>query len=447
MTTLASALVLLLASAPTPVASQPSSPSELTLSQAMALSEQYRPLLDGARSRVEEIDARRREVAGESLPNVDLQAVRVGGLSGAKGNGLQIAGVVSSQLVRDNAAGVNIRQRIFDSGEVSKRKRALGHQVAAARADGAVSLRQVNLEVVSSFIEVKKQESLLVLAQEVLDQRTAFIAQVQSALKAGLRSEVDVRLARVQQTRARSLVTTAATRRDQAWAMLRRAMGSPPLIPERLAPIGFTSPSQAAGDSSPPSSLTKRPEVIAALEAESAASLETQAIRATRRPLVVGFLSAGMANTSESNQDLEWAGGLAVKLPLDVSRVFHERERQAQLRVAQAKARRAESESLAHLEVEQATSEVRNLQTQVHLAAEEVESARAALTVSDAQYRSGLGSFLDRLSAENVLLEARTRYDVSRFDLFGGCIRLEVARGSSVPDAVATASARAALKK
>jgi outer membrane protein len=408
----------------------------LTLVDALDLAARHRPLLAGTRSRTEEIRARRREVAGARLPQLALQAVRVGGLSGAKGAGLQVAGIVSSQLVRDHAGGLNLSQRIYDSGEIRKRKRALAHEVESARADEVAKERQVGLEVAGAFVEVQKQEALLALAREVLEQRSAFIVHAENALAAGLRSEIDVKLARVQEARARSLVSAASARRDQAWAGLRRAMGSPPGLPDRLAPVAREEP--AVSGVAPPAAhaLASRPEVVAAREAETAAALEAASVRATRRPQVVGFLSAGAANTPRSGDDLEWAGGVAVKLPVDVSQVYHERERQARRRTEQARTRRQEAEELVKLEVEQAIAEHRNLQAQRQLANEEVESAQAALRVADAQYRAGLGSFFDRLSADNALLDARTRRDASAFDLFLARVRLDVARGRSVRQAV-----------
>ncbi|MBI4859834.1 MAG: TolC family protein [Candidatus Riflebacteria bacterium] len=436
-------LVALLVMAPsTCLAASPAGGGRLALRDALDLAVRHRPLLDGARFRTEEVRARRRGVAGGSLPQLDAQAVRVGVLSGAKGAGLQTAGVVSSQLVRDNAAGLNLSQRIYDSGEIRKRKSALVHQIESARADEVVSLQQVALQVVAAFVEVQKQESLLALARQVLEQRSPFVAQVGSWVGAGLRSGVDVKLAMVQETRTRSLVSIARTRRDQAWASLRRAMGSPPALPDRLVPIDLPPPA-APDDARPATSvLAPRPEVVAAREAESAAAFETAAVRATRHPQVVGFVSAGAVNTPEPGGDLEWAGGIAVKVPIDVSQVYHERERQARWRAQQARALRVESEEQVKLEVEQARAEHGNLLAQQQFAVDEIEAARAALRVADAQYLAGLGSFFDRLSAENALLEARTRFESAGFDLFVARVRLEVARGLSAAEAVEAASRR-----
>ncbi|MBI2944935.1 MAG: TolC family protein [Candidatus Wallbacteria bacterium] len=435
------AIVAMVAAAPMPTGA---AAPPLSILEAVALAELNHPRVAGMQARVKGVEARRREVEGATRPQVELQAVHVDGLSGAKGAGLGVQGIVSSQLVADNAAGVNISQRLYDSGELRSRDRALSYQAASARSETEAARRQVGLEATRAFVEMLKQDALLAIYRDLLRDRQAFAAQAESYLRAGLRTGIDASLAKIQVARARGLVSAAENRRSQAWSALRRALGETSLAgsestssPRELLPVRQAPRSLPSAASLLQAAQLARPEVVAAQEAVDAARAEVQAVRATRKPQVVGFLSGGAANTARSpDGDLEWAGGVAVKLPLDVSSVYGERIAQAQARLLEAEARLLDVRQQTTLEVNQALADMENLRQQQEVDLEELEQARAALKVSDSQYRAGLGTFLDRLQAENAVIEARGRLREREFDSVVAWTRLQVARGAAVREAL-----------
>ncbi|MBI4868764.1 MAG: TolC family protein [Candidatus Wallbacteria bacterium] len=440
-------LVTVLAAAPLPALA---APPTLSLSEAVALAQRNHPRVAGMQARLEGVEARGREVRGESLPRVELQAVHVGGLSGAKGAGLGVQGIVSSQLVADDAVGVNVWQRLYDSGELRHRKRALAHQTGVARGEGEVVQREVGLEAVKAFVEVQAQQALLAVYLDLLSDREAFAAQAEGYLKAGLRTGIDASLARVQVARARGLLAAVTGRRDRARASLDRALGmagspdgqtgpgSSAAPPRELVPLRLALPALPALEPLARFARTSRPEMVAARRAVEAAQAEIKAVRATRNLQLVGFLSAGAADTARSRaDDFEWAGGVALKLPLDVSSVYGERIGQARARLREAEARLRDAEEQVYLELRQARLEVENLRQQQEVDRQELEQAHLALKMSDEQYRAGLGSFLDRLQAENSVVEASSRLRQREFDSLASWVRLQVAGGATVPEAVA----------
>lgn len=416
----------------------------LSILDAVSLAERNHPRVAGMLARVKGVEARRREVRGQALPQVDLQAVHVDGLSGAKGNGLGVRGIVSSQLIADNAAGVNLSQLIYDSGELRNRQRSLSHQADSTRTETEATRRQVGLETVRAFVEVLKQEALLSLYQDLLRDRQAFVAQTESFLRAGLRTGIDASLAKIQVARARGLISAATNRREQAESALQRALGetSPASALRTLAPVEYEPPAPPSLGTLLQNAQASRPVVVAARQAVQAARAEIRAVRATRHPQVVGFLSGGAANTSISpDGDLEWAGGIAMKLPIDVSSVYGERIAQAEARLHETEARLHDVEQQVALEVQQAAADLLNLRQQQEIDREEIQQARSALKVSDSQYRAGLGTFLDRLQAENAVIEATSRLREREFDSLVTWTRLQVARGATVREALIGAEA------
>lgn len=422
----------------------------LSILEAVALAEQHHPRVAGMQARLKGVEARRREVRGEGLPRVELQAVHVDGLSGSKGAGLGVQGIVSSQLIADNAAGVNVWQRLYDSGEIRNRKRSLSFQTDAARTETEAIRRQIGLDAVRAFVEVLKQDALLSIYRDLLRDRQAFALQAESFLKAGLHTGIDASLAKVQVARARGLLSSTTNRREQARTALQRALGesspagsSGAMASPSLLPVKYEPPVLPALDTLLQTARASRPEVIAARQAVESARAEISAVRATRNPQVVGFVSGGAANTSRSpDGDLEWAGGVAVKLPIDVSSVYGERITQAEERLNEARARLDDVEQQVALEVQQAGSDLENLRQQQEIDREEVQQARAALKVSDSQYRAGLGTFLDRLQAENAVVEASGRLREREFDSLVTWTRLQVARGATIQEALIGCGAR-----
>ncbi|MBI3891651.1 MAG: TolC family protein [Candidatus Wallbacteria bacterium] len=418
------------------------SPS-LTILEAVALAEQNHPRIAGMQARVTGVEARRREVRGDGLPRVELQAVHVEGLSGSKGAGLGVQGIVSSPLIADNAAGVNVWQRLYDSGEIRNRKRSLSYQADSARTETEATRRQVGLDAVRAFVEVLKQDALLSIYRDLLRDRQAFATQAESFLRAGLRTGIDASLAKIQVARARGLISGTTNRRDQARTALQRALGEASsdrggtaAASRALTPPRYEPPAIPALDTLLQTAQS-RPEIVAARQSVEAARADIRAVRATRDPQVVGFLSGGAANTSRSpDGDLEWAGGVAVKLPIDVSSVYGERIAQGEAKLHEAEARLRDVEQQVALEVQQAGADLENLRQQQEVDREEIQQASSALKVSDSQYRAGLGTFLDRLQAENAVVEATGRLREREFDSLVTWTRLQVTRGATVQEAL-----------
>lgn len=412
----------------------------LSLRRAVNLAESRHPSLAAAAARIGAAERRRRELAGEQRPRLELQAVHVEGLSGAKGAGLGVQGIVSSQLLRDDAAGLNVWQRIYDSGEISHRKRSQGDLVKNAEALAESLRRQVGLTSAGAFLEVLKQRTLVDLYEKLVTARDLFVAQADAAHRAGLRPFVDLGLARVQQSRARSLLAGVRSREGQALASLERGIGTP--LRRALAPIEVTPASAASVDSLIARGLERRPELLAARKSLEAARHEEKAVAATRGPQVVGFLSGGAANTPLPGSDLEWAGGVALRVPIDSNSVFSER-------IAQARQRREEAAATLQDATEQVTEQIRvaaaehnGLLEQYRMERQEVAQAEDVWKVAASQYGAGLGTFLERSQAEDALLEARARLDGRRFDLLLARLRLEVASGLAVLDAIEAGGVR-----
>ena len=408
----------------------------LPLEEAVNQAISRHPLLRGADARIEGAIGAKKEIEALQRPRLELQAVAVDGLSGAKGSGLGIQGVVSSQLVKDHALSLNVFQRIYDSGELGMRERSREHRVVSRESDRAAVRQQVGLDVVGAYIDLLRQEAVKKVLGQVIEERELFASVAAAGFQAGLRSELEVKLAEVQVLTARSRFTEAEANLEIGWARLWSSMGEIEASDRSLLPLRQELPEPPAFEGALASALDHRPELRSARASMSASDLEMKAVAASRKPLVRGFASGGLANTTLSGDDIEGAVGVAVKLPIDVSHEYRARFDQARSRKDEAEAALDTRLNDIVLEIRRGLVGYQNLVRQREVVASELEHAEAAFRIAESQYQAGLVSFADRVQAETTRLEIRTRFEQVRHDQVTAWAKLWIAQGRDLEQLV-----------
>lgn len=303
----------------------------------------------------------------------------------------------------------------FDLDLWGKNRAALAAATSEERA-AAIDARQARLMlstgIAAAYFELARLQAERDVRQAALDLRTASRKLVGDRQANGLetrgslrQSEAEVATARVSLSEVDQAI---ATRRHQIAAM----MGAGPdrgmaIAAPALAPVA--APSLPEGVTT--DLIGRRPDIAAARERAEAAASRIKAARgdfypSLRLDALVGLQSLGLGNLVD-NQSIYGSVGPAISLP-----IFRGGAIQGGYRVARANY----DEAVANYDrtVLAAYQDVADSVTAQRSIAGRLTDARAALTASEeaysiaqGRYRGGLSNYLDVLSVEDRMLQAR----------------------------------------
>lgn len=298
-------------------------------------------------------------------------------------------------------------------------------------------------------LDAERRRALLLAAQDdlLLDVgRTHFAVLLAERRADVLRSSIAFQEARVDDARAR---TAAGLQQplDVALAESRSADARGDLVDsERVARNGRTLLSFLTGfrvgdaplddalalttEPAPAEELVRdalllRPEVHAAATAVPAAEAGLRTAYGGYWPSVTLDVEAFLSKDSEPT-DLDWAALLRVHVPLFRAGLVEADVREALSRLREAKLLAARAERSVRLEVEAARESYDSVGRRLRELAVRLEASRRALDLADGQWRAGIGTNLERLTAQDDLLAVEL--DVATADLERRIRRLELER-------------------
>ncbi|MDP2529913.1 MAG: TolC family protein [Candidatus Palauibacterales bacterium] len=374
---------------------------------------------------------------GAWLPTVDGQ-VDV--------NTLKTAASQGRSAVRQTIYGpsVNLSWTLLDfggrSGSIGRARNAL----LAADWTHNATIQNVVLQVESAYFQYLATRALLEAQRTSLREARRNLEAARERHAVGVATMADTLKAQTAVSQAQlALETTqgqlATTRGALAVAMglpanvsydVRRSPGSAP--PLRVA---------ASVDSLIDRALLDRPDLAAARAQAAAADAGVAQARGALLPRIVASGQAAetyFANTAGGRGS--YSGSLAIQIPL-----FSGFSRHYELQAAQATARasHARAEGLAQQVVYQVFASYNDLKTatqRVRTSGDLLASARQSEEAALAQYREGVGSLLDLLSAQSALADARAQEIDARWSWYIALAQLahdagllDLKGGSAIP--------------
>ncbi len=395
------------------------------IEEALGLS----PTLEAARARLAAAIAAARIAGAESRPQADASA------DGARRRqnfiGLPIPGAEGEVL---SNTSTTLGLTLAAAWEVDLWGR-LGAGSAAARARGdavAADLDALRLSLIGQiakgwfgWLEARQQ---VLLAEETLDNRSRTREQIENRYRLGLRTALDLRLAKASEAGA---VAQLSARRQDADRAGRRLE----LLVVRY-PSGNSLPDDAKLPAAPPpitgsqpaELVTQRPDLVAAERRLAAAGLDARAAKAALYPRL--RLSGSVGRSSVELEDLldddfsVWSLAAGLLQP-----VFQGGRLRAAVDAAQARREEAAAAYLAAAltafgEVESALAAERFLADRLKALASSSAEALAARELAQRRYRSGLSDYLTVLESQrqatlsqSQLLAAQRQQLEARVDL------------------------------
>jgi len=382
----------------------------LSLSQAMETARHTAYASQSAASRSEESAARTAEARSALLPHVGASASEVVRSYNASTFGVdfgpsfpahvdpfqvQDARIGARMTVWDGAAWM--RYRAAKQGESSA-----GFQQKAGEEDAAMAGAESYLALLRARSLVKARRQEVTLAGQ-LD--TLTLAQK----KAGSVTQLEVLRAHGQLSAARMALAAATGDEASARYMLLQVLNQP-LDQEVVTTDTLSTIAGVTGD--PDAAASSRPEIAAAQAELEAATAELRAARAGFLPVIEASGDYGLSGRKLYTSGAQWTEDLAVQLNWSLwdggGRGARIRQREAKVRQAQLRLANLRARSSRDARLEQALLAVAREESD--RAAERVALAEEEARLAAEKFRAGSSGNLDVISAQGSVSAAHAAY-------------------------------------
>ncbi len=324
----------------------------------------------------------------------------------------------TSSLYSRVAAGVTISQLVTDFGRTKNLAESARFRASAQNQIAGNTRAQILIEVDQAYYQQLAADSVLNVANAVLDNRRITLRQVTSLAQSSLKSTLDVSFAQVAVSEAELGLFRAENDVQSAQVRLSAALGSQQV--EHFDVLDEPLPPALAPDSDVLVTLAQkqRPDLAALQFTRDAALRLARAESRLNYPTVSVLATAGALPVTDPRlRQTYGAAGVNVNIPILNGHLYAARQTEAELR---AQAADKDVEAIAVQVAEQvrlAWIEASNAFRRLDVTARLVQQAAQALHLAQARYDIGLGSIvelnqaqLSQVSADIAAANAKYEY-------------------------------------
>ncbi|MBI5780377.1 MAG: efflux transporter outer membrane subunit [Rhodocyclales bacterium] len=317
-------------------------------------------------------------------------------------------------------------------------------EAAAARLQGSeFDRRTVELGVTAltagSWFTLAALEARLAAARESLDTARAMLGVVQAQRRAGMATDLQVAQQELEIATIEASIPPLQTQRTQAANALALLLGRPPqdFAPQVTPITQLRLPSPPAG--LPSGLLERRPDVRSAEAALQAATADARAATAALYPRL-DLTAQGGGASSALGQILDPGSRLFTLAATLSATLFDGGRLRGELAYSEARVRELAQTYQQTLlsafgDVENALSAQRNGDEALAAQQRAVAQAQTALRIATLQYQQGMTLYLDVLTAQRSLLNARDAEVQARLARLNAALSLYQALGGGWEDA------------
>jgi outer membrane protein len=374
-----------------------------TLADALANAYATNPTLQAQRAEQQVTDEAYVQARSGWRPSLNLEA------SGSYSRQPQSDPFFGTQIVSSNSGAIalTLRQTLYSGGRTGAAVRAAKNQILAGRA-GLLSTEATLLaNVISDYVGVLYEQRAVDIRRRYVGVLEEQLDETVARFKAGDLTKTDIAQTQTQLAAARQELISEEAELQIIRGAYSAVVGKPPGVladPPRL-------PGLAANvDAAFESGEANNPDLVRAKLVEAASAERIAEARAVRRPTIAVEGSAGYVGPLTPFRTRSYIGEVAVQAvvtqALYAGGAINSAVHQA---IAQNSADRSAIE-IARRSVDQLVAQSWNEwlaeQQNLTIATAALESARAAAEGSQIEYRGGLRSTLDVLTAQQVLRDA-----------------------------------------
>ncbi len=356
------------------------------------------PAIDAviANRRATEFELRQSE--GRRMPRLDLDA-DIGGEKIDRPGGF--TSDVNNRWRTRREAGLTLNQVVFDGWERVNDIYRNAARVNAASLRTLARGELVALDATEAYIDVRRHQRVIGLAQESLAAHRRILARVKEQERAGKVAQSDV--IQVEERVAASEAAIERIRQSllEAEAKFIRVVGE---RPRNLQPAGYPAGVPASRREAIDAGLARSPLVGAAGADVEVARLAFEQTKSARYPTVAlevqGLTGADLAGTP--GRDNEVRAQVVVKWNLFDGMITRHRQLEFAQRLAQASAEREERTRLVREEIERALAAYYAGGLRLPPLRKQLGHSRAVVAAYETEYGLSKRSLLELLNAENA---------------------------------------------
>ncbi len=344
------------------------------------------------------------------LPTVDLEAIDSTGFSGST-SALGIGGVMGSPYRSGPAAGLLLKQTIWDFGRTSANVEAAKHELLSQKQNTRLTIYQVDREVAKAYFDCVRFRVQSEVWTAVLKEANLVAKEVKHFVRTGQRSVVEQYLADSQVEEALTAQTDFSEKMRLVTQRLALFTGLDPKI--------ISCPNLETAKNSlkfRPTDISQNPLIVRSIEQAHVAQAKLSSARAAYLPKLFGLASVGTMDKTRLVAKQDYALGVGLTIP-----IFDGLKTTSEVRRAEADSTgseflvQASREQVDHLNIkfdEIIDSAKGRL---VHLS-RELSLANEGLSVAKKRYLSLQGTLVDVRESLRNLTRTQTQMNDTEID-------------------------------
>jgi outer membrane protein len=390
------------------------SPKKLTLSEAEQIAVKNHPRIGSASLTAE---AAKSVVTEARAPFYPMVSGNLTGVGAEHSSTLAAGAVQTSSLYSRVAAGVTVSQLVTDFGRTKNLVESAKLRASAQEQIVGNTRAAILIEVDQAYYQALGADSVLKVAQAVVENRRLTLRQIRALAQNALKSTLDVSFADVAVSEAELALFRAENDVQAGRARLTAALGATQpetfdLIDEPL-PVAL----EPDVDAVVTQALKQRPDLAALQLNRDATHRFVQAEKALSRPTVGLMGVAGaLPATDPRLRETYSAVGVNVSIPIWNGKLYSARQSEAELR-AQAADKDVEDLTLQVSEqVRVAWLEANTAFRRMDVTARLVRQAEQTLHLAQTRYDNGLGSIVEVNQAQLSQISAEIAAASAKYD-------------------------------
>jgi outer membrane protein len=391
------------------------SPKKLTLAEAQQMALHNHPRIASASLLAR---AAKSAVAEARAPLYPVLAGNFTGVGADHSTTLAAGAVQTSSLYSRVAAGVTLSQLVTDFGRTANLAESAKLRAAAQEQSAGNTRAAILIEVDQAYYQALSADTVLKVAQAVVDNRRLTLRQVRALAQSSLKSTLDVSFAEVAVSEAELALVRAENDVQASRARFTAALGMAQterfeLADEPLPPALEPNPEPVVAQA-----VQKRPDLAALRLSRDAARRFAQAEKDLSRPTVslIG-VAGGLPAADPRLRSTYSAAGVNVSVPIFNGNLYAARRSEAELRAAAVDRDVEDLTVQVSQQVRVAWLEASTAFRRLDVTARLVGQAEQSLRLAQTRYDNGLGSIvelnqaqLSQVSAEIAAAGAKYEY-------------------------------------
>lgn len=373
-------------------------PRKLTLAEAEQTAVRNHPRLLSANLTAEAAKAVVTEARSAYFPTVSGNFTSV---AAEHSSTLAVGAIQTSSLYSRVAAGITVNQLITDFGRTSNLAQTAKLRASAQEQWAGNARAAILIEVDQAYYQALGADSVLRVAQAVVENRRLTLKQVQALAQSSLKSTLDVSFAEVASSEAELALVHAENNVVASRARLNAALGA-----ARTEQFELTDePMPAALDNNPEAAvadaLHKRPDLAALRLNRDSTHSFAQAEKSLSHPTVsLMGVAGGLPATDPRLHGVYSAAGVNVSVPVLNGKLYAARYTEAELRAKAADRDVEDLEVQVSEQVRLAWLEANTAFRRLDVTSRIVTQAQKSLRLAQKLYENGLGGIVELNQAQ-----------------------------------------------